>query len=745
MKLRRILFVLMAILLVMALFACNTTKVPPTNGGDEKVPTLADLPDYSSEARYYNVQNVTYHNTEQQESLLETRMEERRTRDDLSVPLKIFIECDASEIILAMGRAGLNYEKMNKTVNYLAGQESPIDMQSLVASGVWEDNDDWSFFDDWEYYEELKKVADDSTNNNDSDNAMRQRRKIMRQIFKIGMTGDEFARLVYEELTYAYSITRNKMLLAHNAANGTNYEYDEYVKKELSYDTLVYFKAFDDFSKASKAKTVQLYGYYYNYNKKAYDTTDDATFEKELMYSHKKTFKTSEWFDYLQIQRNNYINSYRYTAEFYKKFYQVHFQFQELIEDYDIIVYEIPSARTDEALKYSREMQRGMEVGFAQQLTLTDHLYIYSKNEKAMTDYNDARSNFEIAKEGTNKPQRDEREYLYNIEQLKMVDYVLTKMNNNQLTPVLRYQILSYSAEMIRNIQSERKTVVLDTVEMNNLQMDLDYQQKYDDLSVKIGRTNAIVAQLDRSYSNAAPESQYTKANGAPWDGIRTEVKAALSHDYSQYSDGTKKKEALDNLIIKKKTVNPDGSDFREGIDNHALAREEYDTSHNISRFLHDHDVVLRYAIGQVEIELSNVPTKASSTTFNLQLQTGDFTCGNDGKNRNMPNGAPPTSHPNPLASVTFSSGMTLTEGLKDVNKVAFLTNNASLVALDNETYTDAITAAKRYYKYTFEGWYIDKELKYKVREDEKIKYDLYLYPGYSVKVQTEPYSSASN
>lgn len=758
MKLKKILIALISILLAMTLFACGGGTKPNPNGGDKgtTVPTLKDLINYSSETKYYTVEKVSYNGTEQQEALLQARIDDRPKRgipkedkvfEDLSVPVKIFVNSEPIEIIAKMGEAGLTFAKMDATVKYLAGAEAADDLDATVATGNWVNNKNWSFFDDWDYLEKLqdREEENDSTDK-DSDNVQRQKRKMMGQIFSIGMSGDEFARLVIEELNYA-QVVAHKMHLDFDP----NMAYDDYVKKDLSYDSLVYFKAFNQFS-TNKSQTVQLYGYYYDYNKKAYDSTTDANFENELKYSHMKIFSDEQFIEYINLQRANYINSYRYTASFYQTFYQVHFQFQLLLENYDLEVFvdidtELPmeTALSDTSLKYSSEMKKGMEAGFAQQLILSDHLYVYSANEKSLRLYNAANTAFEQVKNTGAKPIRDEKEYLLNIEKLKVADYILTKMSDAQLSAVLKYHIMSYSGDMIINIQSEKKSIVLEKVDRFDLDPTLEGAARLA-ADVKIGRTNAIVSQLKRSYTNAGPLGQFNSANSTNWKDIRPEVKATLDHDYKQYDNGTEKLEAFENLLIKKKTVNiADETDFVEGRDDSALTKEVYDTSHQISRFLNAHETVLRYSIGQVEVELANTPgpNSATNTAYNLSKPTnfpdGVYTNGNNLEGRNMPNdaGVVPTNYPKTVKAITFKANLTIIEGMdKDnANEPQFLIGNASKVSLPKQRY-DGDTGGggnRRDYTYEFEGWYIDTELKFKIDPEEKIKYDLILYPGYKV------------
>ncbi len=745
MKFKRILVMLIVIISLMTLCACNfgggkNTNTPTTN---DSVPILPDLISYSSETRYYNVQPVTYGDTDSQKALLNARIEERKQKPDLSVPLKIFVESEPSEIIDAMSRAALSYDKMDATVSYLAGGiEDAVDLDPIVDSGKWVDDDDWSFFDDWDYYEKLRDKADDSSNNKDSDNAMRQRRKLMRKIYEIGLSGDEFGRLIYEEMSYIIPLTEIKMYTAYNANfdEQDKVSYDEYVKSQLSYDALVYFKAYKDFADkdGGKSSVVQLYGYYYDFNKASYESTDDATFEKELKYSHQDTYTNEEWFDYLEIQRNHYIKAYRYSSEFYKKFYDSHFVFQGKIEDFDREVYEMGYA-LDTETRYTRQLQKGVDYGFAAQLKLSDHLYIYSKDNDAMRAYNQANTRYEQNKDGGAAKDRDEAEYLFNLEQLKVLDYILTKMSNNDLTNVLRYQIMTYSGDLIKDIQSEKKENVLDTVELADTEKYVPGSPEAKKLDEEIGRRAAIIEQIRNNHDNASPDSQLDSATDAPWDGIRGEVDTAINYDYSQCEYGKPRKEKLDNLLIKK-VWQYDGGKEADSIDDvpsqfHVEAKEVYDTQHNISRFLNSHETVMRHMAGQVEVTTYAAPTKGGSpTTYNLaDSPTGTYTCGIDG---NMPSGKTPTSYVNTLESFSFKVNKTLAEGKVDEVKPNFADLEVrDGLAIADEIESDSQTNKDRKYTYTFVGWFIDVGLKHKLDVNEKVKYDLVYYPGYTVTI----------
>lgn len=776
-----ILAALLVAIMMLTLAACNN-DTDLNKGGGGKTPTtstgtrpkvLADLVDYSLEAKYYNVAdtNSTFGETQTQRTLLQTRIEGEKKDEagndiafeDMSVPVKIFTNSAPETIITKMGVAGMTKDHMIATVNYLAGNTQNQNFSNVQSGGAFLAGEGWSFFDDSDYLEKLNEIADDDSTAPDSerdtndDNVQRQRRKIMKKVFAIGMSGDEFARFVIEELLYAQEIT-------HSMNDLGDSNYDKYVKEQLSYDTLVYFKSFNEFYSegTQKPKTVQLYGYYYNYNQAAYNNLSDDEFEKQLRYSHMKTFSDTEWLENLALQRKEYEGSYRYDAKFYQTFYNVHLQFQSMKENHDRAVYGIDYPNTDHKLTSSSEARYGLNAGFAQQLTMTDIMYEYSMNESAMKAYNAANTTYENKKNSTtiDEKEKDEAEWKYDLERMKMVDYILSNMNNTELSKVLVYQIYTYSADLLGDIQTERKNYVLDGVDLNKATASSDANgvKKY---TLSIGKGKAIEAQIARAYASAGISNQIKTAQETAndWDERRAEVKEVLNMDnYNGLADGTAKLEKLENLVVKKvwdcgstdDNVCPD----HPGL-GHIGEEKTYATDHAISRFLSNHEDVLLHMAGQVKVELARTPadfttgapanTNDPITITYYSLSTaGSYCVGVPTRPESQTTGIEITAamigNKNYLAStenITFSSGDTLAQGRIDADELNFGDGSGSEdVNIRNKVVNElGTTGRKATCTYTFVGYFLDKDLKYIVDPEEAIEHDLLLYPGYDVVV----------
>lgn len=749
MKVRRVLVAVIAVVLVLLLFACGTKPNPnpgpgPNNGDPVRPTPLADLPDYSSASQYYNVSDTysSYGDIDVQTALLDARRTEQADKEDPSVPVKIFLGSDSTEIIKRMGKAALSKQEMIDTVAYLAGNSDASADVTAVDGAEWKKGEGWSFFDDVDYLENLRDLNDDTKNKSDtvknknSDNASWQQRKIMGKIFEIGMSGDTFARLAIEMILYSEEIA-NAEKVAAGGSYTSDANYDNFVKNEYSYDTLVYFKAFDEFynNGQNRSKTVQLYGYYYLYDKGSYDSLTEAEFEKQLRYGHLSIFTDAEFLDYLSIERKVYANAYRYKADnnsnFYPKFYMQHFAFQSGIEKFDMEVYGIDTPTSAQSLTYSSEMRLAMSNGFKEQLVMSDWLYVYSMDETAMKAYNTANTNYENSRNEI-QTTKDLREFEFNMEQMKIVNFILGKMTAAELTGTLKYQIRSYSGNMLRSIQSERKGSVLDILDASKLDDVTDAVEK-SDLEYAGGRKLAWVAQIQNTYGDANITQQMKDAESHSWAGIHTEVKYVLDYDYT--GNGTQKKEAFeDNLIKKNWSCGGTDKECKDKVGQygHVNCTETYDTNHKISRFLNSHEKVFLYATGQVTIDLSSSATNGKQYTgeFTGSKAGTTYTVGREGNIYTTAwSKQGKASFGESYDSVSFESGLTLQEGLADANEKNFLVAGDKVKVA---SYTEGVLT----YTYTFVGWFIDTQLKYMIDKDgEEIKYDAILYPGYTLVV----------
>ncbi|NLL56761.1 MAG: hypothetical protein GX242_06070 [Clostridiales bacterium] len=765
------LLVVISIILIFALAACGPKK-PPTGppGSDSLKPSdikhLPDLTNYALSANHHSPAAVTYTaGTQAEEEKLDNRIAKKKNDpdyDELSSVVKIFANSDGSEIIEAMRVAALPYNKMTQVIDYLAGETdvTSAQIEDKVASGEKPSTPGWSFFDDYDYYEKLKEEADNNPSDKADDNVKRQYRNMAGKIFGIGMSGDEFARVLIYEVVYAIKVVEKMSNAAFNAdpTNPSSDEFWNYCKEELDYDLLVYFLAFSDYYRqgAEIARSVRLYGYYYDYEKRVYEETSDEEFEKQLKYGHMTTYTNAEWADYVTLQRKSYENTYRYSDSFYEKsFYPVHLAFQEVKENRENEVYGINQHNN---MSYTDEMRKGMtNNGFAGQLKMTDWLWCYGGDSAKMNAYNQANTDYENGKnQGAENAAKGE--YYYNKEQLKISNYLLTNMTNTELGNALRYQIYNYSSDMVSSIQNHKKDIVLLVVDKiepdeyiytNGYAADLTGAKDY-----AKGKIEAIIDQMGQSLSDANVKTKAEKASSESWATMNKEIENAL--DEANYASipvyGTKdgKLQRQKDLVIKR-IFQP----CRLGLDEegcrHIECTKEYDTRHSISQFAHNYATILQRVSGRtvltfktpsVDYNLDTLPNGVDSRTYgpiyhqgtHLPLESDMAASKNDFKE---------------YQEITIKMGEEFKQGVLDASidsddDVPSGTtegqnwwDNHSTPAKAEGNIEVTVGINRVYYKYeytTFVGWYLDSDLKYKLEESDEVNCDLVLYAGYIVK-----------
>ena len=323
---KKVFIFLVVALLLLSLASCNKNGNGDNGKVEFKIVPLADLIDYGENTGYYDVSKLTYSNTGEQIADLnraiadekaeyeqirgkdgtqfpdETEEEFEQRLNDRSTASKIFADATSTGIMDTLAKAALPDAKMRKTVAYLAGPEKTNGTYNKSTA---------NFIDDLDELDRLKDIADSKSGKakEDADDAVaRQERLIMGKVFAIGMTGDEFARVVTEGMIYIQAVLNGKMIPDYNEENDTDLDRNTYCKQVLEdYDFLVYIMSFNDIyyggdgkttvASDGKKKCVRLYGYYYDYNEVAYDNLPEADFEKQLTYSHQDTFTDGEWND----------------------------------------------------------------------------------------------------------------------------------------------------------------------------------------------------------------------------------------------------------------------------------------------------------------------------------------------------------------------------------------------------------------------------------------------------------------
>lgn len=777
---KKIFTILIVMLLVVTLFACNGKKGGDEPKGPRVMPVLADLTDYGSDAKYYNVSAVTYTNTDQQYDDLtraindeiaeyeqrggkegtqfpdETADDYAQRLKDRSTASKIFAAATPEGIMTALSKAALPQAKMVETVAYLAGEEN---------TGAY-NPDTSNFIDDIDELDRLKDVADtlDGEDKDDAeDDVARQERLIMGKIFDIGMTGDEFARVVTEGMVYVQTVLA-EMIADYNTEESPALDRNAYCKEVLKdYDFLVYVMSFNDIyygkdgntavAANGKQKCATLYGYYYDYNKKAYDTLSDADFEKQLTYSHQDKFTDAEWSDYLRIQKLVYKNSYRYSDSMYKKINDAQMEFKAKQEANDVAIYGINNTAITNPYNatYNKQAKEAQKF-LSYQMEMTDLLYFYAEDEDGkdtpeIMAYNAANTAYQnaLAANGDDKDATGVAipRLKYEYAQLQIADYLLNSMNNNSLTGVLKFQIYSYSADSIGAYQSKSKEIVLYNVGIKEVSeeevADFTNQEPapnpvpgyiYDTpVQEAVGRATVIRLNMSNNYSQADISNQLEKAGRAAWDTIRSEVKATLDQSYNYSATGKAAQDELtkfeDTLI--KKNYDYDGET--------KLDTWNYDTNHETSRLLDTHQSVFRYAMGKTKVTFRSMQANTNNAHgFKGSLHTPDHL------GKKLPARVyiqiSVKENGEPLLNILFNSTPfdKIDYDKDDTPTHTELTKNpGNLVSVTVAESSGGSSSLNFTYAFEFDGWYLDKDLKYKFIEGTDLECDISLYAGYKI------------
>lgn len=753
---------LIMVAVVFGAVACKPKPKDPVVIGEDITPNsivkLAAITNYGQESRYTSPSRITYASTTAEEAKLSARIEEKKVdaaKADASSIIKIFANSEANLIIDAMSRAALPADKMTKTVDYLAGEESVSEgmIQERVNTGTFAATTGWSFFDDWSYYEKLQDRADaTNSTNNDADNVKRQYRNILGKVFAIGMSGDEFARVATYELVYATTVVQTMANGAELSIESTLSDFDEYCKNELDYETVVYLRAFNDYynggAGSGLADCVELYGYYYEYNRTNYNSQSDADFESQLKYSHLKVFTDAEWLDYVRIQRASYVNAYRYDDKFYDTFYNKHFSFQEKIEKHELTIYEMSRWQ---GKSYTEEMRQATRNnGIEGQMNFTDWLWCYAGSNETMTEYNKANTLYENGKNSSAEAE-DAGKFAYEIEQLKMANYILKNMSATNLGRTLRFQVYSYSGDYVRSAQTYQKdsTLVIDgKVTPEDTIKLVDGLNDSEKINYATGKISVILTQMRDTYISAGVDSRANSAASQPWSSMQAEIQAALDYDYSGFSTSAEKVERLEDLVVKRKWSC--GAAIDEDCKSdpntpHVKCTKEYDEKHNISKFVMNYEPILRYMGGMVNISFQGHVDADNSKPNNYVIEVYSpnvpitLTAGYKGT-------LDGTNLTDALAfreirAVSATAGETFADSIEGEDQKWWTAGGTAPVGSKPKKATSTRTETNQSnqqtsqytYVYSFSGWYLDKNLKYKFDEGDKLKCDLILYVGYDV------------
>lgn len=815
------LIVILALVLClsMLLAACIKETPPPTKKeGPDILPDLKDLSlaiaDYAPAAKTYPAalkqekanklkakqdEEKEKHNYANENGEWTTNFDHEKGEynwevdgEDTATFTKIFLFADVNELIDRMGIAALSEEKMSALVDYIT-RTDPASDAYIMTPGT------GSAIRDYEELEELYDLYDDDDSDDNYKALQKKRRKVMHEVVNIfGDDAAAAARTAVEVLAYSQKVVATKMIpdLVEKKGLSSPPSFDDFFKDELfDYDTLVYFRAFNETCGATstgkyllssvnadylipadnKKEIVKLYGYYYQYEKKDFEVFDDAKYDRYLELSLKDYYDTeAEALEYRDYDRDRYVKAYRYSAEFYKKFYEAHFKFQFKQENHDLKVYGIENQKSQWNNKsYALEMQTGCDIGMAATLKLSDVNWIYTGKNANVINYNAA------AKEYYSLPQpkRDNEHNEANIalvhlriEQLKSQLFTLRKsdmVNGTDFSNALIYQIYSFSGDYVRTMIANRKDDVYMRAEKERLIKKGAPQQEIDEKQEEIDRNAAMYENHKYFYvQNGKIEEQLRTAKNHDWNDIAEGIETTIAYDYDNYHnlyvrnagivviDGVTYNDQVhirfEDTLIKKKIVQQ-GDSTRD-------AKKEYDTDWAISRLLDNHENVFRYAYGQIKVEylrynnneLNNIILDGAHVSEVIPRTTLED-----------PN---PTALYDSLIAVSMREREKFAAGTLPSNVVVdtdenYKTDEGIELAIYKDNQWNGILPSngnvdghpgiyfinekqegniKYTYHLIFEGWYLDKDLKVPAklvdgRFGEEFDYDIRLYPSYIV------------
>lgn len=771
--------------------------------------------------------------------------------DKTTTVTKIFCYADAPKIIERMSLAGIEEARMIKLVEYITrtddnfknkakGNDARYPLTIGQGSAIFDYENLDEITDIRDNFKDYKDTPDGDTafgktEDEWEDLAKLKKRKIYGEIFKIfEEKADMFARFQMEYMTYQLQVVEETMIPAYlneesNPRLGSSTytesridseKFKDYMRDEVfDYSMLSNFLAFAEITlpdveggiwrPTKKDIAMRVYGYTYQYQKAEYNVLDDAKYREYLSLGHKEYFEDNrEALKYRDYDRKFYKEAYRYTADFYKKYYSAQFEFQSRQEDIDRSIYKgvgfengIGYALNDRT-KYTDEMLEGLKIGLESTLKLSDINYEYTGEDNNVIRYNAATREWKRLDENTQKiAQQKIKKVNMQIEQLKTQKYMLEHKSkkDSDLVYALQYQIKSYSADYISEMQSNKKTQVIQRKKLERLFAVLElegfnytYTEDIDEfkdqnpevyhvnaVSEKIedlGRTVAMYKNVTSNYSKSDVADQMTAASKNDWTGVARNITDTLNVDYKKYNDNWKYPQDhvdvyFEEKLIRKKydcqtdaTQDPEKCQISPSLkyddnpNSHAhyvskhgegeivYCQKVYDTEWALSRLLNAHEDVLRHMSGTVEINFRRIE---------------NFSKYYDDSKGWIPDSdnEPPTYLSSVIQKiaghkvisqdykefeiVTLESGQEIGEIIKNDDgddRQPSLTQDRLRGIEENSQMIDGkMTHSSQTNQYVFDAWCVDEELLYPVDPDDRFRFSIKLYPRYTVRNMTDP------
>ncbi len=303
--------------------------------------------------------------------------------------------------------------------------------------------------------------------------------------------------------------------------------------------------------------------------------------------------------------------------------------------------------------KYVETFGQGVKSGMASFLLSSDMEYYYSTidaNVKAQATATRTMKKNNSTESGDYGTVYYNAQYDLEIENLKSANFIMSQFllestGNGELQKLLMYQIYNTQSDYIRSAKRLKASIYVKlqeltkegvyTVSTDGKTFTLDKSSAlYNEEDIyNIGRDTATLDSLYSSYGELGVSSQIEQAGNANFkdsnntQGVNSNVKTVLDSKATyEKESGKKRVDALTDALIKKVYVGASGTKYSKYeaenttdqtiIDDIKGKSLEYDTDWALSRLLVNHEKVMYYTAGKVQISYKTINASNATTAY---------------------------------------------------------------------------------------------------------------------------------
>ncbi len=733
-----VLVAMITVIIASVLFGCtpdnngggvNNNNKPTANRKNYGVSVLGDLKDYSADS--FSATGYATNLDTVAEEIADLDSKIASLNDEyhdctLNTLQKILKNSSASDIVAALGQSGLKKEKMSSLIAYVAGNKADgghytqAEAKSTTeATGLIED---YSAILEWD--DELEEEKSLHGTSSDEYKTLYKQRymkswSMNETLYNTGMDGGDAARALVYIMNYIQTVIKSDNMggdadmtdyfkdvlftrvydISDVVGDDDRYEYDSdsYSYDASAYEVLIAIRAYNgvrwnkDQTDAviggdndKKNQLIKGWGYSYDYEMGTHKALTKEEYEKNIDYSLKSYLENSEAIEAAAIERKLYSGGYRYSAEFYKKYYSAIKTYAQKEELHEARVYGFvadvssstatgssnkisvegvgasasPEFRTESVIEinigkitdsYVEQLGKGINSGMQSFLLSSDMEYYYSKDDKHVTVQAEATK--KMAQNSSDSTAYYNAQFDLEIANLNSSDFVMTEFliastGNKELQQLLIYQIYNYQSDYIRSAKRLKASLVRSLGELvkegvYEVSSDgktyslVDATDREEDI-YDIGRDNASLTALYTCYDEFELDTQLDLAGNTDFkdsgntQGISGNVKSVLEQESSIKSgyNGSARLTALKDALIKRVYVGKSGKKYTiaeaENPDADISVIEDvegkeptYDSDWALSRLFLNHEKVVYYTAGQVNVEFRILNNGGSSDKYN--------------------------------------------------------------------------------------------------------------------------------